>query len=275
MTCYLNGKGVLAMNCEKCGRETFLPFKCQYCGGYFCSEHRLPENHECPRIEQARIPRQEAQPFTVQKQKPYEYTVTFTPVDRRMRFSPKEAKHLLAGALIVAAVGASTAIFEFQNDYTTLALFTLILTASFFIHELAHKIVAQKQGFWAEFRLTLIGAIITLISILPTPFKIISPGAVMISGFPDQKKLGKTSIAGPATNIVLSAAFLAAALTLTQYGFLLLFGAAFNAWIALFNLIPLGILDGFKVFAWSKRIWVLAFALSIALTVVSFKMLLY
>jgi len=263
------------MNCEKCGRETFLPFKCPYCGGYFCPEHRLPENHECPQMEQARVPKQEAQPLTVQKQKPYEYTVTFTPVDRRMRFSPTEIKHLLAGALIVAAVGASTAIFEFQNDYAMLTSFTLILTASFFIHELAHKIVAQRQGFWAEFRLTLVGAIITLISILPTLFKIISPGAVMISGFPDQKKLGKTSIAGPATNIVLSAAFLTAAFTLTQYAYLLLFGAAFNAWIAFFNLIPLGILDGFKVFAWSKKIWVLAFALSLILTAISFKLIFY
>lgn len=24
-----------------------LPFQCQYCNGYFCEEHRLPENHEC------------------------------------------------------------------------------------------------------------------------------------------------------------------------------------------------------------------------------------
>ena len=33
--------------CEYCDKEIFLPFKCPYCGGYFCSEHRLPEKHEC------------------------------------------------------------------------------------------------------------------------------------------------------------------------------------------------------------------------------------
>ncbi|MFO7797026.1 MAG: AN1-type zinc finger domain-containing protein [Promethearchaeati archaeon] len=34
--------------CEYCGEEIgFLPFKCKYCGGIFCKEHRLPENHEC------------------------------------------------------------------------------------------------------------------------------------------------------------------------------------------------------------------------------------
>jgi len=34
--------------CEHCGeRINFLPFKCKYCGGAFCKEHRLPENHQC------------------------------------------------------------------------------------------------------------------------------------------------------------------------------------------------------------------------------------
>ncbi|TFF94624.1 MAG: hypothetical protein EU543_00775 [Promethearchaeota archaeon] len=34
--------------CEYCGKEIgFLPFQCKYCGGVFCKEHRLPENHEC------------------------------------------------------------------------------------------------------------------------------------------------------------------------------------------------------------------------------------
>ncbi|MFX1449151.1 MAG: AN1-type zinc finger domain-containing protein [Promethearchaeota archaeon] len=34
--------------CEYCGeRISFLPFKCKYCGGAYCKEHRLPENHQC------------------------------------------------------------------------------------------------------------------------------------------------------------------------------------------------------------------------------------
>jgi len=34
--------------CEHCGEKiNFLPFKCKYCGGAFCKEHRLPENHQC------------------------------------------------------------------------------------------------------------------------------------------------------------------------------------------------------------------------------------
>jgi hypothetical protein len=34
--------------CEQCGTEVDLPFECNFCGSYFCIEHRLPENHNCP-----------------------------------------------------------------------------------------------------------------------------------------------------------------------------------------------------------------------------------
>jgi len=34
--------------CEFCGvKIDKFPFKCKYCGGKHCLEHRLPENHEC------------------------------------------------------------------------------------------------------------------------------------------------------------------------------------------------------------------------------------
>jgi Zn-dependent protease len=49
--------------------------------------------------------------------------------------------------------------------------------------------------------------------------------------------------------------------------------AYFNAWIALFNLIPFAMLDGLKIFTWDKRIWVLAFTMSVALAVFSYRLL--
>jgi len=33
--------------CDHCGKETALPFDCSYCGGSFCSDHRLPPSHHC------------------------------------------------------------------------------------------------------------------------------------------------------------------------------------------------------------------------------------
>jgi uncharacterized protein YkwD len=33
--------------CDECGKEVTLPFKCNFCKGHFCVDHRLPENHAC------------------------------------------------------------------------------------------------------------------------------------------------------------------------------------------------------------------------------------
>ena len=257
-----------------------MPFKCPYCGNYFCSEHRLPENHECPQMEHARAPKEQTQPIIVQKQRPYEYTITYAPTQLRkgkIHFSNKEIKHLAIAALLVICVGLSLGLFpnffhtDHNIDYVMLATFTTILTASFLLHEIAHKIVAQKQGLWAEFRLILISAMLTLISAITPLFKIISPGAVMVSGFADMKSMGKTSIAGPVTNIALSTMFFTGTFLFPQQISLFALAAFINGWMALFNLIPFGILDGFKIFRWSKKNWVLTFTSSIILTIISYQ----
>jgi hypothetical protein len=33
--------------CYFCGKEVDIPFRCSYCNLTFCSEHRLPEAHNC------------------------------------------------------------------------------------------------------------------------------------------------------------------------------------------------------------------------------------
>ncbi len=35
------------VKCQFCGKEVYLPYRCKYCGGVFCYEHRLPEAHAC------------------------------------------------------------------------------------------------------------------------------------------------------------------------------------------------------------------------------------
>ncbi len=35
--------------CEVCGKYVEMPFKCAYCGSYFCAHHRIPESHNCKR----------------------------------------------------------------------------------------------------------------------------------------------------------------------------------------------------------------------------------
>jgi hypothetical protein len=40
------------MKCDYCKKVSDeLPYKCKFCGGIFCSDHRLPENHDCIGLE--------------------------------------------------------------------------------------------------------------------------------------------------------------------------------------------------------------------------------
>jgi Zn-dependent protease len=50
----------------------------------------------------------------------------------------------------------------------------------------------------------------------------------------------------------------------------MLAGAAINAFMALFNLIPFGVLDGLKVFRWNKQVWLVLLALAALLTGLSY-----
>ena len=265
------------MSCQKCGQETFLPFQCPYCGEQFCTAHRLPENHDCPKLELARASKQE-EIAVLHTPKSYEHTVSVgqaRQVKGRVYFSPKELKHLTFAGLLVMGIGLSSVLFlrePFEAIIVGLTVFAFILTASFFAHEVAHKVTAQRRGLWAEFRLTMWGAILTSISIISPLFKIISPGAVMISGSARKEEMGKISLAGPVTNIVLSSVLLGVGLAFSKSAFSWVFflGAFLNGFMAVFNLIPFGIFDGFKIFSWDKKVWGAAFAASAALTAVTY-----
>jgi Zn-dependent protease len=219
--------------------------------------------------EKARAPREEV---------PFEYKVTYTPPrSTRFWFSSTEIKHLTISALLVMGVGLSV-LRESNNSvsylYTNPALLVvlaLVFASVFLLHEIAHKLVAQHYGLWAEFRLFLIGALLTLFSVV-SPIKFVAPGAVMIAGSASKDVVGKTSVAGPLTNITLSLISLTVAflLPVPPVRYVAMLSAAFNSWIALFNLIPVAMLDGLKVFKWNKIIWGEAFALSASLTLLTF-----
>jgi Zn-dependent protease len=192
----------------------------------------------------------------------YKYTVSYTPQSSRVFwFSKTELKHLSIGALLVMGVGF-TYFLTTVTDLLSLAILSIAFTLSFLLHEIAHKFSAQYFNIWAEFRLTMQGALITLISIF-LPFKIISPGAVMLVGSGTRETVGKTAVSGPVTNIIISTFCIMIAAITTADLFLIV--AFINALLAVFNLIPFGILDGLKVFKWNKTIWAVAFAAAIVL----------
>ncbi|GAA0292409.1 rhomboid family intramembrane serine protease [Halarchaeum salinum] len=38
--------------CDRCGKQVGMPYRCRFCGGTYCEDHRLPENHECPGLDE-------------------------------------------------------------------------------------------------------------------------------------------------------------------------------------------------------------------------------
>jgi Zn-dependent protease len=192
---------------------------------------------------------------------------------RGVRFSNTEIKHLTLGTALVIAAGVSFLI-ESTSSAVALAIATVIFALGFILHELAHKYVAQGYGLWAEFRVNTMGVILTAISIL-SPLKFIAPGAVVISGFADRDRMGLTAIAGPIVNIVITVALLITVpvLARTSIYFAILYGAAINAFLALFNLIPFAIFDGRKVYAWNRRYWAAVFVVALLLTAYTYILL--
>ena len=38
--------------CDVCGKSESMPYHCKHCGGTYCADHRLPESHNCPGLDQ-------------------------------------------------------------------------------------------------------------------------------------------------------------------------------------------------------------------------------
>lgn len=255
------------MKCERCGLDVDLPFKCNYCEHFYCPEHRLPENHDCSetwRVKAVRSARTVMAPQVTQETR----SVLVHPRSTQpIRFGQTEKKHLLVGTALVTAAGIS---FFLGTPFSIVGLIlaTILFAGGFILHELAHKYVAQGYGLWAEFRLNLTGVLLTALSVL-SPFKFIAPGAVMISGLPDRDKMGRTALAGPVVNIIITAVLLAImpALESSSLFQAVLAGAAINSFLAVFNLIPFAIFDGRKVYVWNRRFWAVMFVIALAMTV--------
>jgi len=257
------------MKCSICDINESFPFKCNYCKSFFCHLHRLPPNHSCTNIEEYIAAKEIVKGVNharsnvgVNNNNNNIKLIQNAASTLKLSFSKTEIKHLSLATGLVTAVGLSF------NHYRYISVeFLLIFISAFLVHELAHKFLAQSYGSWAEFRTDLYGIMVTAISAIPfIPFKFIAPGAVMI-GLSDKSRFGRVALIGPLTNIVMGFSFILATYIFPNYLYLYS-GASFNGWIALFNLLPFGVLDGQKIFDWNKIVWGITIALAMTLFII-------
>jgi Zn-dependent protease len=201
------------------------------------------------------------------------------------KFSKIEILHLLI-SIFVLTIAFSFALsgnnmisgfsMGFKLDNLTLYIFLsfLVITTAFFFHELSHKFMAQRLGLWSEYRMFPQGLFLALFLGFLTPLVFAAPGAVMFRGGAKTYETGKIAASGPLANIII------ALITFILYtsvfyeaeiGSIIGFICLINAFIATFNLLPLGPLDGIKIIKWNATVWII---MLISSTTITFLMLL-
>ena len=205
-----------------------------------------------------------------------------------LQFSKTETKDLSIAIIVITLLFAylySNGTFGMMIYLIPISLVTIGL--SFILHELGHKYVAQKYGFFAEFRKWNTGLLIAIITGL-FGFIFLAPGAVYIgsyTGIITDEENEKISIAGPIVNIILAVIFLLIEISLKPF-FLLssplstylmitaMIGFHINSFLALFNLLPIPMLDGSKVMKWNLPLWIVSIVVAGLLTYASYSSIL-
>jgi len=256
------------LKCDYCGKEESLPFVCNYCGGTFCSEHRLPEAHQCvgdlTRRPSVQAPSTTSYTWTAGGTSPY------VRGRARIAFSSVEVRDIIA-AWLALSLAFFIALRDFSNpqgfagsasDYIPLyfGINLVVIGSGFVLHELMHKFSSERYGYMAEFRIWPMGIVLALVTSL-IGFIFAAPGATYINapGI-SNKENGIVSLAGPLTNVVVALLFLPLLLvsgTLIEYAGVL--GFEVNVLLATFNMLPVMPLDGAKVWRWNKLIWAAVF----------------
>jgi Zn-dependent protease len=188
-----------------------------------------------------------------------------------VKFTSHEVRDIFISMFVIAFIFAY--LFSRNNVNALITLFPvtfITVGVGFVLHELAHKFVAIRYGFQAEFKMWVQGLIFAIITAY-FGFVFAAPGAVYIHGdYISREENGKISIAGPLTNIVLALFFLALMFVPTSSSLITMigtFGFAVNSFLAFFNLIPVSILDGAKVLKWNPVVWGITAVVALILTV--------
>jgi len=202
-----------------------------------------------------------------------------------------EFLHLLIGASLIFIIG----LIIFYNPQLirlnlTWAIFLLagFYTTAFLFHEFGHRQVAKKFGLQTKFRLLTFGMILTIFGLIAGFWSLLSnsvslpilalPGAVVVLGLDKiDRKTGLCKAAGPTVNLIYGTILLIISLLIPKDLFPLNlfigYAAALNFMLGLFNMIPIGILDGQNIFKWNKSVYFLLAGLLILMLIIAYSMI--
>jgi len=194
------------------------------------------------------------------------------------RFSNTEIQHLLValGILTIAFTFLFTNGIFYAMNYPSdfiyyLPLSFIAVATAFLCHELGHKFLAQKYGYWAEFRYNLQYLLLGLGMAAMFGFLFVGPGAVYIRGNPTTSENGKLSAAGPGINILVGAILLPIAFAIPSIVDFVFIIAFVNLFIGGFNMIPGWIFDGAKIWRWNVGIYIIMWIFIIGFAVLHYE----
>lgn len=200
----------------------------------------------------------------------------------KLTFAPEEVRDIVAAWLLLSLAFAFFMIRlsgrALLPDPTTVppAFLATVFAASvvtvgvgFLCHEMAHKVVAVHYGQIAAFRadygmlgLAVLGGL--------AGFIFAAPGAVHHRGYLTPREHGLIALAGPAVNVALALVFAPLLLFGGLAGSVGQLGVTINGFLAGFNMLPFGPLDGATVRKWDTGAFAASFVVCVAVGAVAF-----
>lgn len=234
----------MTTKCDYCGKEVYLPFICKYCGGKFCVEHRLPENHNCPGLKKARPP-PERHELLKSESKPKSFSSPLKVISslyssfRGYNFS--HSLLVLITLILMEFVSLKTSI---ANEIIFAVLLpTLIILVYIFIPEC----LSRKINVGLHFEVSTLGLVFSILTSI-LPIKVIYFGDFVQS----------TTLFLSATWII----YFVQIFSLEVLYFVLAYLGKISVvaeylsiislYLAIFTLIPLGNSSGNKLLSWNK-----------------------